>query len=39
MPWETAPGGQAIRGPAAATCTASMRFAGATGEHDIAVQH
>jgi alpha-glucuronidase len=38
-PWETASGGQAIRCPAAATCTASMRFAGATGAYDIVVQY
>ena len=38
-PWETASGGQAIRCPAAAICTASTRFAGATGTYDVVVQY
>ena len=38
-PWETASGGQAIRCPAAGTCTATTRFAGASGTYDIVVQY
>src|SRR5207249_6984462 len=37
-PWETASGGQAVRCPSA-TCSASMRFGGASGTYDIAVQY
>jgi alpha-glucuronidase len=38
-PWETASGGQAVRCPAAATCAATMRFAGAAGTYDVVVQY
>jgi len=38
-PWETASGGQAIRCPATLTCSATMRFAGATGTYDVVVQY
>jgi alpha-glucuronidase len=38
-PWETASGGQAVRCPATATCSATMRFAGATGTYDVVVQY
>jgi alpha-glucuronidase len=38
-PWETASGGQAVRCPATATCSATMRFAGAGGVYDIVVQY
>jgi alpha-glucuronidase len=38
-PWETASGGQAIRCPAAGTCIATTRFAGAGGRYDIIVQY
>ena len=38
-PWETASGGQAIRCPAAATCTATLRLDRASGVYDIAVQY
>ena len=38
-PWETASGGQAVRCPAATTCTAALRFDGAPGSYDIVVQY
>src|SRR3954469_6518968 len=37
-PWETASGGKAVECPAAA-CTATFRFAGPPGRHDIVVQY
>jgi alpha-glucuronidase len=38
-PWETASGGQAVRCPAAATCSATTRFAGVSGAYDVVVQY
>jgi len=38
-PWETASGGQAVRCPASATCSAAMRFGGSTGTYDVVVQY
>ena len=38
-PWETASGGQAVRCPAGAECTAATRFAGPAGTYDIVVQY
>jgi len=38
-PWETASAGQAVRCPSRAPCTATMRFSGEPGTHDIAVQY